>query len=267
MPNEVGYTREKIDDVISKIHAGVLSAITLPQDLYAATVERLVDAVFDGFGATFEDDLPDPTRVKMAEFHRNVQVFSGAKTHQFALQATDFIFDEAGNRRSFGAFKALTEQLFETQYDHWLRVEMNTAANTSAGAQEWFDSQRDKEAFSLRQYQTVGDERVRPTHVVLDNIIKHVDDPFWDTFWPPNGWNCRCTTIGLEEDEATPSTLTVKDFRDDDQLPSKLFNRNPGKSKFVFVEDGPDKHPFFKVEDRFEVLKNNNFNLPLDDRT
>lgn len=50
------------------------------------------------------------------------------------------------------------------------------------------------------QYRTVGDAFVRPSHALLDGKIYKVDDPTWHVIAPPNGFNCRCSTISLSED-------------------------------------------------------------------
>ena len=49
------------------------------------------------------------------------------------------------------------------------------------------------------QYSAVGDERTRPAHLALNGKIYRYDDPFWATFYPPNGFNCRCSLIALAE--------------------------------------------------------------------
>lgn len=39
-------------------------------------------------------------------------------------------------------------------------------------------------------------QRPRPHHVALDGTVKRADDPFWQTYAPPNGWGCRCRIVG-----------------------------------------------------------------------
>lgn len=43
------------------------------------------------------------------------------------------------------------------------------------------------------QYRTAGDSRVRPQHRAWNGLIYKIDDAFWKTHYPPNGWGCRCT--------------------------------------------------------------------------
>jgi len=42
------------------------------------------------------------------------------------------------------------------------------------------------------RYVSILDHRNRPTHAKNHGIIRHKDDAFWNTHYPPNGWNCRC---------------------------------------------------------------------------
>lgn len=47
------------------------------------------------------------------------------------------------------------------------------------------------------EYVTVGDDRVRPEHRKLDGTKLPKDHEFWRSFWPPNGYSCRCQAIPL----------------------------------------------------------------------
>jgi hypothetical protein len=40
------------------------------------------------------------------------------------------------------------------------------------------------------RYVTMRDDAVREEHAALDGVTLPKDDPFWLSYWPPNGWNC-----------------------------------------------------------------------------
>ena len=105
------------------------------------------------------------------------------------------------------------------------------------------------------KYQTAGDSRVRPTHAELDNITRDVDDPFWDNYMPPNGWNCRCTAIQISDGTVTD----LKGFSKPNDVPD-VFMMNVGKDKMIFSKE----HPYFQVDKKYkEYAKKNNLIEPL----
>lgn len=42
------------------------------------------------------------------------------------------------------------------------------------------------------EYVAILDSRTRPAHAALNGSVYRFDDPFWNTFYPPCGYNCRC---------------------------------------------------------------------------
>lgn len=51
------------------------------------------------------------------------------------------------------------------------------------------------------EYYTVGDDRVREEHAALHGEIRRHDDPFWNIWYPPNGYNCRCGVRALTQEQ------------------------------------------------------------------
>lgn len=57
-------------------------------------------------------------------------------------------------------------------------------------------------------YSAVNDSRTRPTHLAMDGTVLPVNDPWWGSHRPPNGYNCRCTAIALTERQANKRGIT-----------------------------------------------------------
>ncbi|WP_039900781.1 phage head morphogenesis protein, partial [Acinetobacter radioresistens] len=78
----------------------------------------------------------------------------------------------------------------------------------------WQQQQRNRDKRPYLMYSAIDDSRVRPSHLALNRIIRHIDDPFWLMYYPPWGFMCRCTVIALTEKQAEKYGITP-----DDQLP------------------------------------------------
>ena len=144
--------------------------------------------------------------------------------------------------------------MFEDYNKNYLRTELDTSFTQSQNARKWAKIQAEKEIFPLLQYKTQNDGLVRDSHAALHNIIKPVNDPFWTSNMPANGWNCRCFTQQLETGEVTTDT---PELSEEDQ--PELFRMNPGKDKYIF---NPKKHPYFSVAKGDADLRANDYNLP-----
>ncbi|WP_175404756.1 phage minor head protein, partial [Endozoicomonas atrinae] len=66
---------------------------------------------------------------------------------------------------------------------------------------QWQSIQANSQAAPFLMYDAVEDHRTRPEHQQWNGTARPLDDPFWQTHYPPNGWNCRCGVIQLTKEE------------------------------------------------------------------
>lgn len=112
-----------------------------------------------------------------------------------------------------------------------------------------------KEVQKFLRYVTKRDGRVRKEHLILDWVVKKVEDPFWKIYTPPNGWWCRCTLEKLQSDVIT-STNTIG-LNLHKSVPN-IWRFNSAMEKQVFSP----KHPYFKVAKQHKAMAKKNFNMP-----
>lgn len=73
---------------------------------------------------------------------------------------------------------------------------------TAHAAGEWERTERNKRFLPFLLYTLSRAERRRPEHEGWVGIVLRVDDPWWDTHYPPNGWGCQCGVRQISEREA-----------------------------------------------------------------
>jgi len=80
-----------------------------------------------------------------------------------------------------------------------LRTIFDANLRVSYAAGHWSQFEATKQTRPWLRYVAIMDARTRPLHARLHNLCLPVDHPFWDTWAPPNGWNCRCTLQSLSD--------------------------------------------------------------------
>lgn len=80
-----------------------------------------------------------------------------------------------------------------------LRTIFDTNIRTAHAVGRWQQIQRLKAARPWLRYVAVLDDRTRPLHRHWHNTVLLVDDAWWETHYPPNGWNCRCSVMQLSD--------------------------------------------------------------------
>lgn len=97
----------------------------------------------------------------------------------------------------------ITKQRLETIY----RTQMQSAY--MAGRWETFEENR--EFAPYLQYNAILDGRTRQSHAAAHGAVYHIDDAFWDYFYPPNGFNCRCSVRAYSSRDLERRGLSVRE--------------------------------------------------------
>ena len=95
-----------------------------------------------------------------------------------------------------------TGKTVEVQLGSARRLETIFRANLAASYARgrWERIERLAEDRPFLRYSAVLDERVRPDHAQWHGVVLRVDDPWWRTHYPPNGWRCRCIVTQHDAD-------------------------------------------------------------------
>lgn len=94
---------------------------------------------------------------------------------------------------------AKTVQLGSTRR---LRVIFQTNMATAYAAGQWARVQEDKREFPYLKYIASTAEQKRASHMAFYGRIWRVDDPIWQSIFPPNGYGCQCTVRQLTAKQA-----------------------------------------------------------------
>ncbi|MDF1583885.1 MAG: phage minor head protein [Methyloprofundus sp.] len=126
----------------------------------------------------------------------------------------------------------------------------NIQSNYNRG--HWEKFQRTKASRPYLMYDAINDSRVRPAHLALDGIIRPVDDDFWSTHAPLNGYRCRCRLISLSEKQAQARSGADKGInkpiKSSEMQPDKGWDYNPGRDLMRGVEEAIAKRTESKLK-------------------
>lgn len=238
---------EKIFTRLTKKFRGMMSALFSEKGAHMK-VSILTDERVQDFINTHAEALnTGMARVEMSDgmrqrLQRSNWVFSGMKTFHELNEAFPSLIDEYGERKTFDRFYDDVRKIHETYNRNYLRAEYNFVTQSAEMASRWERFSEDGDRYYL-QYRTAGDSRVRPEHAAMEGITLPIDDPFWEEYYPPNGWNCRCsvTQVRKSKQPRTPSDEAIALGEAATQKDTKgMFRFNPGKQR----KSVPDYNPY-----------------------
>lgn len=205
----------------------------------ADTLQKAVD-----FGLS-DQVIPEAMAEKLK---KDVFLFSGFKTYNELREASDLLTTDEGTIKPWHTFMDDVRKLDATYNQRYLEAEYQYAVASSQMAAKWAEAERDGDAYDL-QYRTAADDKVRDSHAALNRTTLPPSDPFWEEFFPPNDWGCRCTAVQVRigkydrsdssEARAKGGTATTN-IGADGTNKAAIFRYNPGKQAVIF----PPKHPY-----------------------
>ena len=225
-------------------------------DLDEKTVTPFFDGIHDilrdGFSSGIAQSMPAALRRDLAE---NVYVFSGAKTYAELKELSGMLLDDQGNIKPFNRYWQEVQEIYPRYNQNYLEAEYIYATQSAQMASKWSEFESDGDRYHL-QYRTAADERVRETHRALHDITLPPSDPFWDKYYPPNGWRCRCTVVQVRKSKYPESNSDESRISGAEATAGNdtIFRFNPGKQKVIF----PDHHPYMQqlTKDEMKTLRN-----------
>ncbi len=131
-------------------------------------------------------EMSDKMRERLT---RSNYIFSGIKTFHELNEAFPSMVDENGNKKPFERFLNDVQKINSTYNANYLHAEYNFVQASATMAAKWEQFSEDGDRYNL-QYRTAKDDKVRPEHAALDGVTLPMSDSFWETYYPPNGWNC-----------------------------------------------------------------------------
>ena len=161
------------------------------------------------------DDLAGPV-------HAKVFTVAGATSADLARDIQGALVDALRNGKTITDFRKQFDQA--VQQHGWsyngsrgwrTDVIFNANMRSAHMAGRWTQIQANKARRPFLQYRTAGDMRVRPAHRQWNGLIYPVDDGFWQTHYPPCGWNCRCTVRAYGQADLDEKNLRVSPPHED----------------------------------------------------
>jgi hypothetical protein len=201
-------------------------------DLFAHTFNQL-DKALEIFGSP---EWGTPDRDFLEALRHSEAVFAAFKTHQQQKELHEQLTDEEGKLKSFDQFRKDTEPIIQEYNVNWLRTEYDTAVRRARFAADWKRFEKDKDLYPNLKWLPSVSVNKREGHRVFYNHVWKADDPFWNTNYPGNLWNCKCGLTSTDEKITEGRTPSGHD------KPEPGLDKNPGITGEMFT----DTHPYIK---------------------
>ncbi len=169
-----------------------------------------------------------------AHLQNNIFVFSIAKTFAQYQELSSLLTDKDGKNTSWNEFKKEADKIHQNYNINYLKTEHRTAGRTALMAGKWQQFKKLEDTHDL-MFVTAGDAKVRNDHSKLQGVVKPVNSDFWDSYYPPLDYNCRCSIRQVARGTESSNNIPQKEY----PKPDKHFKFNAGKQKLIFSNGHP----------------------------
>lgn len=245
--NTIGFNHETFRDAMKAIYeAEQVNPDTLNLDAVKKMIHETNRVFSKAVNLGIADNLIPEAMARSLDY--DTFMFSGLKVYNQIKEGSLKLRNDDGIVKSFDKFMQDVKVIDDTYNRNYLQAEYNFALHSAQAAARWADVEADGDEYNL-QYRTAADDRVRDEHAILNETTLPPSDRFWDFYYPPNGWNCRCIALQVLKEKFPQSNpidamekgnlATTKIGRDGVDK-GAIFRFNPGKQKQIF----PPSHPY-----------------------
>ena len=238
------------------MQSGKLQPSDLSEDLIKQIYADLSNGATETYGKNWTKfDTKEPNSL-IQKFKKNLWQFSSAKTLAELEHINSLLLDKNGKLRSEHDFTQEVRKANIKFNKNYLQAEFQTARRGAQMAEMWRGFVKNADLFPNLQYRTVGDDRVRQEHASLNGIIKPINDDFWNKYYPPNGWRCRCSvtqTAAKASEEKVEDKTVLPEFQGNVATDAEIFTSKGSFFKLLNLD--------YKAKTNAEIMK---LNAPFD---
>lgn len=231
------------DDILKRVAKDLHSGKLKPGQVSPEMIREMAQDIFKGVTKGFNSTITATPNIEqytiLQKMRENVFVFSGFKNYHELKEISLLLTDNNGKIRPFSEFLKDVRTIDKTYNTNYLRAEYDHAISSGTMMAKFEKFKAEADIFPMLRYRALHDGRTRKEHLELDGATYPINHEFWKTYYPPNGWRCRCDVEQVE----------AQAIREPKAFPvlQPMFRNNVAINGVVF----PKQHPYF------EISKNN----------
>jgi hypothetical protein len=174
-------------------------------------------------GVLDSDNYGDKFWEMQQEMQANVSRFAAYKAHQATQEILEYVDSDD--------YETKAKQIIN-RYNRYQVAEYNTAVARSRTALQWVEFTEDdlkNQMYPNLKWLPSSSADPREEHRLFYGLVLPKNDPFWNSNYPGNLWNCKCDWEETDEPAFTGEVAYVK--------PHNGLGGNPAKDKIIFTDD------------------------------